>query len=138
MTGVPCYLLDTNIILRFLRGDHATHSPRSKALFDKARNGNVILEIPFIAIIETLHTLLKFYKVEKQLACQEILKILNSRGIRFTGPHWIFEAFNEFLTRKISFGDVCIACEARSSGRVIASFDGDFDLLADVKRFEPK
>ena len=33
------YLLDTNVILRFLRDDHAQHSPAARALFSDACNG---------------------------------------------------------------------------------------------------
>jgi predicted nucleic acid-binding protein len=138
LTGVPCYLLDTNILLRFLRADHAEHSAASCHLFDQARNGGVTLELPFIAIVETFHTLRAFYKTEKAQAGRELLKIMNARGVRVTAPHWIDDAINEYLSRNVAFGDACIVAEARSSGRVIASFDRGFDAFDDVKRFEPK
>lgn len=137
MTGVPCYLVDTNIMLRFLRGDHPEHSERSRTLFWRARTGEILLEVPVTTITETFHTLRSLYKTDKELAVSEVLKILDSRGVRLSAPHWFRDAINAYRSQSISFGDACIAAEARASGIAAASFDRDFDEIEGVERYEP-
>jgi predicted nucleic acid-binding protein len=46
-------LLDTNVIVRFLAGDHASHSPRSRNLFARAATGDVTLVVTDLALAET-------------------------------------------------------------------------------------
>lgn len=138
MTVVPVYLIDTNVMVRFITGNHVDHSERSKALFESAKRGLLRLEIPFVAIVETFYVLTKTYKVEKKIAGNAILKLLNAKGIRLLAPNWIQDAINEYLSEPVSLADACIAAEARSLGHTIASFDRDFDFLKDVKRYEPR
>lgn len=138
MASVPCYLVDTNVLLRFLTGDVPEQAAKSKRLIAAAIKGDISLEIPFITIVETFHTLQKFYRIEKTRAVEEILKILNASGVRVSAPRWFDDAIARFLSHKISFADACIAAEAHLSNRVIASFDSDFELFSDVSRFEPR
>jgi predicted nucleic acid-binding protein len=138
VTRAPAYILDANILIRFLREDHAAHSPASKKLFEKAKTGKAVLHLPFITIAETFHVLRSFYKVERTVAATEMVKIMNAPNVLISAPFWIHDAVNEYLARNVSFGDACIAAEARASSFVVASFDTDFDGFAGIERFEPK
>ena len=137
MTGTPDYLLDTNILVRFLRNDHPQHSPASRRLFDRAKAGRAVLHIPFVTVIETLHVLRSFYKVDRAVAARELVKIFNAPGVRVLAPAWLQEAINVHVLKKVSLADALIAAEARHSSMVVASFDGDFESL-DAKLFVPK
>jgi predicted nucleic acid-binding protein len=132
------YLVDTNVLLRFLRNDHPGMSHASRELFEAARNGRVKLDIPLIAIAECFHTLRSFYKIERVAAATEVIKIINSPGVRLSGPSWLRDAVEFYATNSVSFGDACIAAEARSEGKIIASFDRDFDSFPGISRYEPK
>lgn len=132
------YLVDTNILLRFLRNDHPVMSRASRELFETARDGGVKLDIPLIAIAECFHTLRSFYKVERIAAAAEVIKIINAPGVRLSGPLWLRDAVEFYATNNVSFGDSCIAAEARGDGKLIASFDRDFDSIKGISRFEPK
>ena len=46
-------LLDTNVVVRFLTGDHPTHSPRSRKLFARAAAGEIRLVLSDVALAET-------------------------------------------------------------------------------------
>ena len=138
MTGVPCYLVDTNVLVRYLANDHEKHSPAARRLMESLKAGKLHLEIPLIAIVETIHTLRKHYRHEPEIIVTEMLKILNSPWIRLTAPAWIMDALDDFKARRASFGDACVAAEARVSGRTIASFDQGFDGMDGVRRYEPK
>ena len=138
MTVVESYLVDTNVILRFLIQDDQAKAKAVKKLVERARSGHVVLEVPFTAIAEALHTLKSFYRVELAQAAQEISNFLSGFGIRVAAPPWVLDALEECQRLKVSFGDACIAAEARARGIPILSFDSDFDRLPGVARFEPK
>lgn len=136
MTGVPCLLVDTNVLLRYFIQDDETKAAASKKLVERAAKGKVVLEIPFISVVETMHTLRSFYGVGRQEISREIISFLQSAGMTTSAPPWIWEALELFSKSNVSFGDACIAAEARTSGIAVASFDADFDKLPGVCRVE--
>ncbi|MBN2604134.1 MAG: PIN domain-containing protein [Candidatus Thermoplasmatota archaeon] len=60
------YLLDTNILLRFLVGDVPSQYKISKKLLEDASQGKVSLFIAQIVIFEVDFGLVKFYKFNKK------------------------------------------------------------------------
>lgn len=138
MTRVQTYLLDTNILLRFLIQDDQQKAAAVKRLVERARSGKVVLDVPFVAISEAVHTLRSFYGVAQDQAAREISNFLNGFGIRLTAPAWVLDALEDCQRRSVSFGDACIAAEARVGALTVASFDSDFDRFPGVTRFEPK
>lgn len=131
------FIVDANVILRFFLNDHKDHSPAARALMSKARNGEAQLEVPFLTLLETAFTLGRTYKHPQRQIADELAKLLNSPGIKSLAPSWISEALELFGTGSLSFGDACIATEARHAGLRVASFDTDFDSLPDITRFDP-
>jgi predicted nucleic acid-binding protein len=138
MTEHPVYLVDANILLRHLTGDHPQHSPLAKKLFSEARVGHIRLHIPFIAITETIFTLQSFYGIERADIGRELLKLLTAPGVTLTCPGWVMEAIESFQTRNVSFGDACLAAEARTANIPIVSFDRGLEKFAGVRRYEPE
>ena len=138
MSAKPAYLMDTNILLRFLMNDHAAHGAGAKKLFDDAGQGKLELRIPLVVITETIFTLQSYYKIDRRDIGRELLKLLHAPGVKLTCPAWILEAVEEYRTRNISFGDACVAAEARGDGIAVASFDRGLDKFAGIKRFEPR
>ena len=138
MTLKSAYLLDANILLRFLTNDHPIHGAASKKLFADAGSGKISLRIPFIAIAETIFTLQSYYEIDRADIGREILKLLTAPGVALTCPHWVLEAVEDYQARNISFGDACIAAEAKADQTPIASFDRGLDKFPGIKRHEPK
>lgn len=137
MTAIPTYLVDTNILLRFLMNDHPKFSSAAKKLIEDAGVGRLVLNIPFITIVETIYTLQSYYEIDRADIGRELLKILSAPGISLTCPGWILEAVDAYRSRNVSFGDACVAAEARSEGIAVASFDRGLGKFPDVKRYEP-
>jgi predicted nucleic-acid-binding protein len=131
-------LVDTNILLRFLMNDHLEHGKRAKGLIERAGAGKVTLFVPFITIVETLFTLQSFYQIQKESIGLQLLKVLSAPGIKIGADAWILEAIDEYRTRNVSFGDACLAAEARHKNLPIASFDRGIDKFPGIVRFEPK
>ncbi len=131
------YLVDTNILLRFLMNDEAKQGTASKSLFEKAKSGSITLHIPFIAITETVFTLQSHYGIDRADIGRELLKILNAPGVTLACPSWIVDALDEYRLRNVSFGDACLAAEARIDGLAIASFDKGLGKFTGVLRYDP-
>ncbi len=91
----PAYLLDANILLRFLTNDHAIHSSAAKKLFEEAGSGKIQLHIPLIAIVESIFTLQSFYEVGRADIGRELLKVLTAPGVSLTCPDWVLESVEE-------------------------------------------
>jgi predicted nucleic-acid-binding protein len=138
MTVDSIYLVDTDVLLRFLRDDHAFHSLAAKTLFDDARSGRAGLRIPFITIAETIFTLQTQYALDPADIGRELPKLLNAPGITLTCPDWILQAVESYRDKNVSFGDACLDAEAEADELTIASFDRGLSRFPTVKRYEPK
>jgi predicted nucleic acid-binding protein len=138
VTTKPVYLVDANILLRFLTNDHPVHSPAAKKLFADAGAGKANLRIPFIAITEGVFTLQRHYEVDHDDIGRELLKLLTAPGVTLTCPHWILEAVEDYQNKDVSFGDACLAAEAKAGHTPVASFDRGLDKFPGLKRHEPK
>ncbi len=137
MSNPRTLLVDTNILLRFFIQDQPEQARAVKKLVRLAKEGALVLEVPFTAVAEAAFTLRRFYKVEPEMIARMLTGFLSGSGVRQTGPSWLLDALEEFRNSHASFGDVCIAAEARASGSVVASFDKDFDKFLGIERFEP-
>ncbi len=137
MSVRPGYLLDTNLLLRFLLNDHPAHGAAAKKLFDDAASGSLTLHIPFIAITEAVFTLQSYYRVDRSDIGRGMLTVLTAVGVRLTAPPWVLDAVDLFRTRNVSFGDACIAAEAGVRQLTVASFDRGLDKIPGIRRHEP-
>jgi len=131
------YLVDTNILLRFLTHDEAKQSPAAKELFEQAKAGQIRLCIPFIAIADAVFKLKSHYGIDRKDIGREMLKIVNAQGVVLFCPAWIIEAIEVYRTNNVSFGDACLAAEAKAEGLPVASFDKGLSKFAGLVRFEP-
>lgn len=61
----PVYLLDTNIIVRFLAKDHAEHRERASKLIKLAEEGGCQLVVAPWIIAEVIYTMISYYGAEK-------------------------------------------------------------------------
>ena len=75
------YLLDTNVLLRFLRGDHAQHSPAARGLFSDACDGKCVLILTEVALAEAVWVLDSFYQTEREQIAEGLRKVIISAGV---------------------------------------------------------
>ncbi len=134
----PTYLLDANILLRYLTDDHPAHGAAAKKLFADAGSGKISLHIPFIAVTETIFTLQRLYQADREDIGRELMKLLTAPGVALTCPHWVLDAVEVYQTRNVSFGDACLAAEAGADQTPVASFDRGLDKFRGLKRHEPR
>jgi predicted nucleic acid-binding protein len=75
-------LIDTNVIIRFLVGDHEAHLAQSTQIFEKIETGQQEVEILSTVIMEVLFVLTKFYKLPKQSVVTDLKSILALKGVK--------------------------------------------------------
>jgi predicted nucleic acid-binding protein len=131
-------LLDTNVIVRFLTGDHPAHSPRSRSLFALAAAGDVTLVVTDLALAETVWVLQSFYKLDRGAIAAALKDLIESTGIEVENKAVLLSALRNFAQTDVNFVDAYDAAIAAAESIAIASFDRDFDQFVDVKRVEPK
>jgi predicted nucleic acid-binding protein len=81
--SVPEYI-DTNVVVRFVAGDHPDHSPRARAYLealDQPPNEAPILEGVLIEAINVL-TSPRLYAFPRERAAEALSDILKLRGLR--------------------------------------------------------
>ena len=131
-------LLDTNVIVRFLTGDHPAHSPRSRNLFARAAAGDVTLVVTDLALAETAWVLQSFYSLDRNAITAALKDLIDSAGIEVENKATLLSALRNFAQTDVNFVDAYHAAVAAGESIAIASFDRDFDQFAGVKRVGPQ
>ncbi len=130
------YLVDTNVLLRFLTGAPAAHAKAAQRLFERAAAGEVVLDVAPVIVAETLYTLVSFYKRDRATAAEKLSLLLQQHGVRLRDEAQVLGALERLLSANVGFADAFLAAGAVAEGVAVASFDQDFDKLK-VPRFEP-
>ena len=122
------YLIDTNVILRYLLGDHKSFSPKAKAFMELISQGTKKAEIPSVVIVECVYVMEKFYKIPRNEIVDALTKILNFSGIVNPDKSEILEALLKYANTHTDIVDCMLAAQS-SPEKVIISFDKDFVKL---------
>lgn len=130
------YLVDTNVLLRFLSGEPAAQAAAAKKLFVRAANGEVVLEVEPMIAAETFYTLHSFYGVERKIAAEKLSHLLQQHGVKLRDASAVLTACERLQTTNVGFADAFLAAVAAGEKLPVASFDRDFDKLG-AKRYEP-
>ena len=71
------YLIDTNVILRYLLGDHAEFSPKAESFMLNVSEGTKKAEILDVVIVECIYVMEKYYQIPKTEIVGKLSGILN-------------------------------------------------------------
>ena len=125
------YLIDTNIILRYLLNDHKAHSPKAKAFMTEVFKGTKKAEIFDVVIVECIYVMEKYYQIPKSEISTKLSGILNFSGIVNPDRSEILEALLKYDSTNIDIAD-CILAAHFSPEKVVVSFDNDMKKLKAV------
>ena len=123
------YLLDTNVLLRFLLDDHPELSRAAAGLFQQAADEKCLLILTDLGIAEAVWVLTSFYKLERQKIAESLAKLLLKAGVYCPTLEPVLDALARFKATNCDFFDCYLAAQAASSGVAIASFDKDFEEI---------
>ena len=118
-------LIDTNVIIRFLIGDHEQHLIESTRIFEEIESGSLEVEILDVVIMEVLFVLTKFYKLPKVDVVTDLKAILAMKGVVNSNKVILFDALSLFVTKNIDFVDALICSKSNLQGYEWFSFDKD-------------
>ncbi|MFZ0611206.1 MAG: PIN domain-containing protein [Desulfobacterales bacterium] len=122
------YLIDTNVILRYLMADHEKFSPKAKAFMVEVSQGKTRAEIPAVVITECVYVMEKFYKIPRLEIADTFGRILNFSGIVNPDKSEILEALIKYEESNADIVD-CLLAASSAPDRVVVSFDKDFATL---------
>ena len=117
-------LIDTNIIIRFLVGDHEEHLKIATEIFKQVENAEIEVEILDSVIMEALFVLIKFYKLPKGEVIADLKRLIALRGV-VGDKILLIETLNIVEDKNIDFVDALICAKSRLQGYGKLSFDKD-------------
>jgi len=118
-------LIDTNVIIRFLVGDHDEHLKKAKEIFEdiqKAKQEVIILDS---VLMEVFFVLTKFYKLPKTEVVDDLKAILALEGVVNSDKVVLMEALSLVDHKNIDFVDALICAKSKLQGFGKISFDRD-------------
>lgn len=121
------YLLDTNIIIRFLVGDNEEHLAKSTEYFEQIELGSMEVEILSDVLMEAFFVLTKFYKVPKVEVISDLKTILSFEGVVNKDKVILFEALSIIENKNIDFVDALICAKCKFQNYEKLSFDKDLN-----------
>jgi len=117
-------LIDTNIIIRFLVGDHEEHLHIATDIFTRVEKAELEIEILDSVVMESLFVLIKFYKLPKSEVIADLKRLISLRGV--VGDKVVLiEALNIVNEKNIDFVDALICAKSNLQGYGKLSFDSD-------------
>ena len=119
------YLIDTNIIIRFLVGDNEEFLEQSTNIFQDIENGKIQAEILSEVLMEAFFVLTKFYKLPKNEVINDLKTILSLQGIVNQDKTILFETLNIVENKNIDFVDALICAKTKLQNYNFLSFDKD-------------
>jgi predicted nucleic-acid-binding protein len=118
-------LIDTNVIIRFLVGDHAEHLVRSKRIFQQIQDNTLQVEIISEVLMEVLFVVTKRYKVPKEIVIEKLKSILFLQGVVNPDKMMLIHTLDMLQSKNIDFVDALICTKAKLEGYGKISFDKD-------------
>jgi predicted nucleic acid-binding protein len=135
---VPCYHLDANVVLRFLRNDDPRQSPAAAKLFASARSGRVRLALSAVTVAEIFYVLSRVYKHARSDAAGRLIPLIQSNVIEVEQRKRILDALQRVVRANVDFGDAYLAATAVEQGDKVASFDDDLQVFPDLTTLLPQ
>lgn len=121
------YLLDTNIIIRFLVGDHQGYLIKSTEYFEQIEQGSMEVEILSDVLMEAFFVLTKFYKLPKVEVISDLKTILSFEGVVNKDKVILFETLSIIENKNIDFVDALICAKCKLQNYEKLSFDKDLN-----------
>ncbi len=123
------YVIDANVVLRYLLGDHPTHSPAATELMEAVRKGTERAYVPEGVLVECVYVLLKVYKVPRAEIADKLAGVLRFQGIVNSDRGQLVQALHTFAKRNVDIVDAIVHACAAAHGWTPFSFDKDVRKL---------
>jgi predicted nucleic acid-binding protein len=118
------FLIDTNVIIRFLTGDNEEFFEKSINIFRDLERGKIEVELLPSILAEVYFVMIKVYRVNRVELIKDLKKIVTLKGVK-TDRGLLIETLNILEKRNIDFVDALICAKSKIGNYKILSFDED-------------
>ena len=126
-------LVDTNLIVRYLVGDHDKHAKAAANLFAACDRGEVTIHVLPVVLAECVFVLESFYDQPRANIASALARFISSPGVEIRDLAVHLGALDRYSKSKTHFVDCLIAATAVATDVTVATFDQDFRKFADVR-----
>jgi len=126
-------LLDANVLIRFLRADHADHFERAKALFGQAEQGAVRLILLDAVVAEVVFVLTSVYEAKRGDVSDALRPFLFHGGIECPNGKVLADAMDRFAAKNVDFLDAYLAAQSLAYSVPVSTFDKDFRKFKEIQ-----
>jgi len=133
-------LVDANVFLRFLTGDHPDHSARSNAYLEAIERGEIAATTTEGVLVEIVQVLSskKLYALSRADIATHLRTILELDGLRLPNKRVYLRAADLYESTNLDFVDTLnVAHMERLGIQTLVSFGHHFDRIPTITRREP-
>lgn len=118
------YIIDANVIIRFLVQDNEMMYKKSFEIFEKVENSKIKVLLEGMILSECYYVLSKVYKVPKAKLIPSLKQIVLLENI-ICEKVLLFETLNILERKSIDFADAYLKAKSSLQNLEILSFDKD-------------
>lgn len=123
------YLIDTNVILRFLLKDDKRLFKKAYFYFEQAKSKKIIIEVIPEIIFELDYVLRGVYRLKKDKVVSILSRILKTPFILIENRELLIECLEKYQKISVDLFDIYLFYLSKKSKKEILSFDEDFKKL---------
>lgn len=123
MKATKTVLLDSNIILRFLRHDQPQHFGHVRNLFQEAEKGTIDCYIDPVVLAEVIWTLASFYKVNRSEISTKLETLLAQKWMVNEHKQTLLSALYQYQETNLDYIDCWLLAVSGEHNIPIETFD---------------
>lgn len=116
-------LIDTNIILRFLRRDDPSLSGKAKALFVDAQDGRFLCYIDEVTVAEVMWVATSVYKASREDIADGLEELLAKEWVVNPRKHTILRAMTFYRMSSLNYIDCWLLAVSEEKHIPLETFD---------------
>ena len=124
-------LIDTNIILRWLLGDHKELSPKAEKLVEEAKPSTLL--VTDIVVAEIVYVLRGTGR-DRQQTSEALFLIGRTEAFKYENEELVMKITNLLVGTSLDFADCYLLARARSQKLGLVTFDNTLDKLYSAKQ----
>lgn len=131
-------VVDSNVILRFLLGDHSNHSVRSRKFFEKAADGDYRILLSEVVIAECVWVLVSYYNLKMVEIDRMLSALVAADYVDCRNKDVVLRALDDTHQLNVDFIDAFLAEFAlEEKTRTVATFNKrHFTRFEEIELFD--
>ena len=121
------FLLDANIVIRFLTRDSEEYYHKSVEIFRDIESEKIEVMLMDFILAEVIYVLKRIHKYSKNDISSVLKKLLLYKNLYTENKLITFEALEIYADKNIDFADAMLCAKQKVEGFKILSFDKDIE-----------